>query len=212
MRFFCFRMPESGTIALVTLYDKDIREPLFEYLESRYEKLRILEEVTIGKSRADAVLVSEDGLCGIEIKSDADTYSRLLGQVKNYNRYFDRNLLVVGTCHAHHCAEHVPEWWGILTVEQEGHRVDIYEYRAPAPNPKVQLKWQIRLLWRPELAELQKRFQLPKYAQKSKQFVQQALLERVEPDQLRKGIADQLMERDYTLIEAEIDAFRKGRR
>ena len=59
------------------LYDKDIREPLFEFLEERYGKVRILEEKQMGRSRADAVMVMEDALVGIEIKSDADTYARL---------------------------------------------------------------------------------------------------------------------------------------
>ena len=31
------------------LYDKDIREPLFEYLEEQYGKTRFLEEVCIQK-------------------------------------------------------------------------------------------------------------------------------------------------------------------
>ena len=30
------------------LLDKDIREPLFEFLEERYGKVRILEEKTVG--------------------------------------------------------------------------------------------------------------------------------------------------------------------
>ena len=39
------------------LYDKDIREPLFDFLEEMYGKIRILEEKQIGKSRADIVMV-----------------------------------------------------------------------------------------------------------------------------------------------------------
>lgn len=39
------------------LYDKDIREPLFDFLEGMYGKIRILEEKQIGKSRADIVMV-----------------------------------------------------------------------------------------------------------------------------------------------------------
>ena len=59
------------------LRDKDIREPLFDFLEETYGKVRILEEKTMGKSRADVVMVTPDALYGIEIKSDADTYARL---------------------------------------------------------------------------------------------------------------------------------------
>ena len=59
------------------LLDKDIREPLFEFLEERYGKVRILEEKTVGRSRADVVMVIPEKIVGIEIKSDADTYTRL---------------------------------------------------------------------------------------------------------------------------------------
>ena len=63
------------------LKDKDIREGLFDYLEIEYGKIRIYEEKMIGKSRADAYMVIDNALVGIEIKSDADTYTRLEGQI-----------------------------------------------------------------------------------------------------------------------------------
>ena len=78
------------------LYDKDIRPPLFDLLEENAGffggRVRILEEVTTGRARADAVMVTPGLLYGIEIKSDADTYARLDGQVKNYDWYYDRNI------------------------------------------------------------------------------------------------------------------------
>lgn len=101
------------------LYDKDIREPLFEFLETEYGKVRILEEKNMGSSRADVVMVSPFALFGIEIKSDADTYTRLASQVKDYDKYFDYNYVVVGTSHAMSIEEHVPEYWGIITVEED---------------------------------------------------------------------------------------------
>ena len=70
------------------MYDKEIRESLFFFLEESYGKSRILEEKVIGRARADCVLIQEDSFMGIEIKSDHDSYSRLEGQVKNYNQYF----------------------------------------------------------------------------------------------------------------------------
>ena len=74
------------------LLDKDIREPLFEFLEERYGKVRILEEKTVGNSRADVVMVIPEKIVGIEIKSDADTYTRLERQVADYDLYFDANI------------------------------------------------------------------------------------------------------------------------
>ena len=90
----------------------------------------------IGKSRADIVMVVPDEILGIEIKSDADTYARIARQVKDYDRYFDRNLLVVGSSHAGHASEHVPEYWGILSVEERDGGVDFYVLREPMEIPK----------------------------------------------------------------------------
>ena len=123
------------------LKDKEIREPLFEYLEEMFGKVRIIEEKTMGKSRADVVMVAEDALVGIEIKSDADTYERLERQVKDYNSFFDYNIAAVWTSHAVHIAEHIPSWWGIITVEEIDGKVDLYYYRKMQRNPKpVDLK------------------------------------------------------------------------
>lgn len=180
------------------LYDKDIREPLFDFLEDFYGKMRVLEEKTMGRSRADAVLVFPESLAGLEIKSDADTYSRLARQVKDYNQYFDYNIIVVGTRHALHVGEHIPDWWGIITVEQVEGIVDLYFYRKSGPNPKVNWKKKMSLLWKRELANIQAKNGLPKYRKKSKSFVVDALLEKVPPETLRVQISEELFERDYS--------------
>ena len=39
------------------MLDADIREPLFDYLEERYGKVRTIEEKIIRKSRADVLAV-----------------------------------------------------------------------------------------------------------------------------------------------------------
>ena len=41
----------------MSLHDKDIREPLFDFLEETYGRVRMVEEKMMGKSRADAVMV-----------------------------------------------------------------------------------------------------------------------------------------------------------
>lgn len=122
------------------LRDKDIREPLFDFLDESYGKIRIIEEKTMGRSRADVVMVTPDSLFGIEIKSDADTYARLSGQVKDYDKYYDYNFVVVGTSHAMHIREHVPEYWGVITVELVDDVFDFYILRQPQQNPRVTWK------------------------------------------------------------------------
>ena len=145
------------------LYDKDIREPLFEFLEETYGKMRIIEEKQVGRSRADIVMVLPGRLTGIEIKSDADTYVRLERQVRDYDRYFDQNIVVAGSTHGAHVQEHVPEWWGIITVEQTQEGIDFYIRREAGENPQMNWKRKLSLLWRPELVHIQELTQMPRY-------------------------------------------------
>ncbi len=196
------------------LHDKDIREPLFDFLEETYGQVRIIEEKTMGKSRADVVMVTTDSVMGIEIKSDADTYTRLSRQVKDYDKFYDRNIVVVGTTHAMHIEEHVPDHWGIITVEMIDGECDFYFLRKPKNNPKLKLENKLRILWRPELYELQQIFDMPKYKDKSKDFVINKIAERV-PDkidehELQQHMCRILFERDYTKAEDTLKEYRKG--
>jgi hypothetical protein len=198
----------------VVLRDKDIREPLFDFLDERYGKIRIIEEKRMGRSRADVVMVTESGLCGIEIKSDADTYARLARQVKDYDRYFDYNIVVVGTSHAFHIEEHVPPYWGIITVEPVEGKTDFYVLREPQENPRVIWKQKLEILWRPELAILQEWNRMPKYKEKSKAFVVGKIIERIPekiPEQkLKCQVSEILFERDYNTIEETIADYKRS--
>ncbi len=221
------------------LKDKDIREALFDYLELKYKKIRIYEEKMIGRSRADVIMVITDGIVGIEIKSDADTYVRLDSQIKDYDKYFDYNIVVVGGTHGSHVKEHVPEYWGIITVDEIDGKPDFYVMREPKLNTKMKLNKKLELLWRPELGMLLNKFDMPSYAQKSKPFVRKKLIEwtklpltqadinrrkkaakeqgiepiipdfRVEAINLNHEISELLFERDYEKMLSEITEYRK---
>lgn len=196
------------------LRDKDIREPLFDFLEETYGKIRIIEEKTIGKSRADVVMVTPDSIIGLEIKSDADTYARLAGQIKDYDKFYDRNIVVVGTTHAMHIEEHVPDYWGIITVELIDDSFDFYFLRRPKNNPKLKLEKKLHILWRPELFELQQIFAMPKYKDKSKDFVitkiTESVPDKIDPDDLSFHMSRLLFERDYTTIGDDLKEYRKS--
>lgn len=186
------------------LRDQDIREPLFEFLEEKFDKIRIIEEKQIAKSRADVMVVLPDSLVGIEIKSDADTYARLERQVKDYNRFFDFNYLVVGSTHARHAAEHVPDFWGIISAEELEAGIDFLVLREPSENKRAQktykMKRKLSILWRPELAHLQEINNMPKYKQRSKDFVINKIMEKVDWNMLHSQISEELFERDYNTI------------
>ena len=197
------------------LKDKDIREPLFEFLEENYGIVRILEEKTMGRSRADVIMVTTEFLYGIEIKSDADSYTRLSGQVKDYDKYYDYNYVVVGTSHALHIRDHVPEYWGVITVEAVEGKPDFYILRHPSPNPRMIWQRKLEILWRPELAKLQALYAMPKYKEKRKSFVADKMVEwmeagKIEEMSLRREVCSLLLERDYSTIRQELEEYRRG--
>lgn len=199
------------------IYDKDIREPLFDFLDERFGKNRILEEKIIGSSRADVVMVTPEAIYGIEIKSDADTYARLKSQVKDYDKYYDMNFVVVGTSHAAHIEEHVPAYWGIITVEEVDNNLDFYILRYPEPNPKVTWKRKLEMLWRPEIAVLQDIFSMPKYREKSKSFVLSKVLERLENGKIDSKeftlqMNEILIQRDYNSISETLKEYKLEKR
>ena len=191
------------------LHDQDIRESLFFFLESTYGKIRILEEKNTGASRADAVMVLESCVCGIEIKSDADTYARLASQIESYDQYYDANFVVIGLSHLQHIREHIPAWWGIITCEREQGYLDFYIEQQAQPNPRMDPRRKLSLLWRPELNHILERNHLPAYREKSKAFVQSVLLDRVDRDLLWRMVSDELFERDYTRIADTIRTYRE---
>ena len=192
------------------LYDKDIREALFDFFEEKYHKIRIIEEKNMGSSRADVIAVTEKGLMGIEIKSDADTYTRLAGQVKDYDRFFDYNSIVVGSTHAMKVSEHVPKHWGIISVEEIGKNIDFYVIREPEDNPNMIIRDKLSLLWRPELAHIQEINGMFKYKEKSKKFVVDKIANKISTNILRFQVCEELFERDYTLIESIIAEHKKN--
>lgn len=196
------------------LKDKDIREGLFNFLEDEYGKIRIFEEKTMGRSRADVVMITTQHIVGIEIKSDADTYARLQRQVKDYNRFYDMNYVVVGTSHAAHIEEHVPDFWGIITVEEVDNKADFYILRRPKVNPKLDMALKLSMMWRPELAHIQEINQMPRYKERSKAFVIGKILESIPLEVLNVQLCNELFERDYDTIGEVIKEYRKanGRR
>ncbi len=183
------------------MLDADIREPLFLYLETRYGKVRIFEEKNIGTSRADVIAITDGELIGLEIKSDGDSYARLKSQIRNYNKYCGKNYLVVGASHRIHAGEHIPDFWGILVVSRDPDtkRPRIEESRAAQPNPGCDIKRQLSLLWRNELANLLRKNRLPKYNGKSKAFICEKLASKLCAETLLRQLTDEIFERDYTV-------------
>ena len=196
------------------LKDQDIREPLFDFFDEKFGKVRIIEEKQIAKSRADVMLVLEEKLIGVEIKSDADTYARLARQVKDYNKFFDYNYVVVGSSHSKHIEEHVPEYWGIIEAISKEESVEFNVLREPEINKRAQrtykMKRKLSILWRPELSHIQEINGMPKYKQRSKDFVITKIMEKVPWDLLHRQISEELFQSDYNTISEAIKEWRSS--
>ena len=84
-----------------------------------------------------------------------------------------------------------------------GREIVIEEMRPAQQNPKMKRELQLAILWRAELQNIIEQNHLPHYRQKSKRFVREKLLEKLEWNRLKLEVCEELFERDYTLLEEE---------
>ncbi len=191
------------TLRKYELLDKDMRRILFDYFEMQDRRLRIFEEFNLGRSRADAFMVTDE-LVGFEIKSDRDSLKRLERQIKYYSMYCDKTYLVTGVRFVEKAQEFLPEFWGIYCIKQyRDKRLELELVREAKFNPKVKLKNQTRLLWRGELIAAIKRNGLGRVSGLNKVKLADKLLTQLSNEQLHKEICEELMERDYSQYENE---------
>ena len=188
------------------LYDADMREILFETYENTGERLRIFEELVIGKSRADAILVNEGEILGFEIKSDKDSLVRLATQVKNYERFCDKCYIVTGVHYIDRIEEAVPSHWGIYDImrDEEGKlHIEIFREaeRNPKERPTTKLKNQMNLLWRMELIKIVKEHKLGGVTTRNKKQLRDLIVEKLGKVEAKRLTCEALMERDYSIFE-----------
>ncbi len=186
------------------LKDAQMRTILFEYYESKNQRLRFFEEFCIGrKTRADALLVTEKELIGFEFKSDRDNLNRLEHQVRDYERFCDRNYLVTGQKYKEKAAEEIPEHWGIYCISLNNEeKLQLECIRKAQPNTKrMRLHNQLRLLWRSELIPIIKKHQLGGVSTKNKLELVRIMEHQLSKETLKFELTNTLIERDYTLYE-----------
>lgn len=195
--FFCDRWVNMKQ----SLDDKEIRESLFDTFEESGEKLRFFEELTIGKSRADAILVMEGCLKGFEIKSDVDSLKRLSGQMKDYTTYCDENYLVVGTYFLKKAIQHLPDTWGIYSCQQTDKKRELVCVRDAQKNTKVNRKAQLSLLWRAELIHIVKKYKLGGVTKRNRKQLAELILSKLDDVVILHELCEELMEREYQSYE-----------
>ncbi len=191
------------------LDDPAMREILFDTIEQPYERrglpYRIYEELVIGKSRADAILVTEDSIVGFEIKSDRDRLDRLEKQVKNYERFCDYCYIVTGLHYIDRIEEEVPEHWGIYDIledEDGGLHIEILREakRNPKERPTTKLKNQMNLLWRLELMEIIYNHGIRGYSKRNKHKLRDLIVEKLGKEESKRLTCEELLNRDYSIF------------
>ena len=183
------------------LKDEQMRSVLFEYYESRGERMRFFEEFCFGrKTRADALLVTETEMIGFEFKSDKDNLNRLERQIHDYERYCDRNYLVTGLKFKEKAPEEIPEHWGIYLVYlDDTETIQLECIRKAQPNQKrMRLHNQLRILWRSELIPIIKKYKLGGVTKKNKLELVRTLEHNLSKEIQRQELLETLIERDYS--------------
>lgn len=184
------------------LKDAQMRSILFEHYESSGKRLRFYEEFCFGhKTRADAMLVTENELIGFEFKSDKDNLARLERQIHDYERFCDRNYLVIGQKFVKKAPENIPEHWGIYLIylDQE-ETLQLECVRKAQPNTKrMRLHNQLRLLWRSELIPVIRKYQLGGVTKKNKLELVRTMEHHLSKETQKQELLEALLERDYTL-------------
>ena len=178
--------------------DYEIREALCNYIDdTHFDKVRIIDELVIGEARADIVIVT-NFLTGYEIKGDTDSYTRLPNQIKEYDKYFQQNYLVVGASHRKSAPRHVPPYWGIMCFFASEKGIQTETLREAESNPEFHLERQLELLWHAELVNILRYNKLPECSGKNKSRIRKFLFENVPKSDLQKQICEELFERLWT--------------
>ena len=104
------------------LHEADILKSLYiDYAIKKYgqENIVIGNEVMYGTSRkvVDLVILYDNHVCAVEIKSDRDNYSRLDEQINEYRNIFDYIIVVVGEKHQKSIQNRLHNDIGIATIE-----------------------------------------------------------------------------------------------
>lgn len=98
--------------------EAQIKKALAEHLlrSSAADPHGFLEELRLhgGEIRAD--LVHIDQMHCYEIKSEADSLTRLINQGSRYARFFERVTLVMAERHVAKAMDLLPPWWGAMTI------------------------------------------------------------------------------------------------
>jgi hypothetical protein len=119
----------------------------------------------LGLAHADVIVdvaVINGHLHGFEIKSAADSLSRLPRQIQVYEECLEKLTIVCDRKHLRGVSELAPDWCGVLQVTKGTRGGIVFEtVRSPKLNPHVRADRLAHLLWRPEVVDLLRTLDIP---------------------------------------------------
>jgi len=180
--------------------DRDIRLGLKEILLDKFKyepDTKIINELGIcqGKAIIDVAVVN-GALHGYEIKSERDTLGRLTGQLQVYGKVFDTLTIVTGPRYIDRVQELIPDWWGVLQVEEQSGKVIFKTVREAHFNPCIEPFALVQLLWRDEALSLLKELGLAEgYSKKPRKEIWERLANSLPLQDLRFYVRQQLKSR-----------------
>jgi len=176
---------------------KDIRIILFKFLKEEYKDIYIMEEKEIYKSIVDIFCIKGNNLLGLEIKSDTDSLKRLPRQVKNYDKIFDFNIVVITEKWVEKVKDILPKHWGIFLIKEDSCEI----IKSPLVNPnrdEYKLSW---LLWKPECRELLKRNNLLRgFSYKAKKYLNKRIASKIKIDNIKEYLIECFLKRDWDKV------------
>jgi hypothetical protein len=153
-----------------------------------------LEELRLhgGEVRADLVLIEQ--MHCFEIKSEADSLTRLIGQGSRYARVFDHVTLVMAERHVTKAMELLPPWWGAMVLNPT--TGTFLQLRSARLNVRQSADSLASVLTKEEaLAILEDSGQMRGWRSKSLYIIQRHIADTMPLEHIKRHIRDALLHR-----------------
>jgi hypothetical protein len=184
-----------------SMSDRRIRGALRIFVVQRADKDSasvVIDELSVGSETARVDLaVLGDSFHGYEIKSELDSLRRLSRQVEAYSSVFDFATIVVAPKHYVAALQAVPSWWEVVTVLRNHCGEVVFEpARHGCPNPAVNVRALVQLMWRDEaLHLLESKGYASGWQSKEKWRILDRICELIAPDEIRDFVRESVKER-----------------
>lgn len=171
--------------------DKDVRRAFYEYIRPLKPSSMFIHEMafTVDKEEGRVDLVAVDTkMHGFEIKSDADSLTRLTRQVRVYSKVMDTMSMVVTNRHESGTRRIVPSSWGIYMYDKGL----VTELRAPEESTELTPRALAGLLWKERALQLLSDNGLERgYARKAKHVLHDFIAEAVDLAIIKEAVCAQ---------------------